>query len=336
MLYKSKMILLSVMLILINLLLIFVEINNVIIVIIIILLNLLTLILFYDIRKSKKPIDYIIEQGKNILNGHLSSRILLKQKGKYSELAIIFNEITEKLQEEIITSKEAEVARKRLLANISHDIRTPLTSILGYVEALRDDLSLDRKEKEKYLKTLVKKAENLKELIDDIFLMARLDAGEFEMDFQPCDLAEITRESLIDFIPEIKKEDIKTEINIPEKSCEIYADYLSVKRLIQNIMKNSLHYGKNGGYIGVRLTSENDGYILYIEDRGSGIKKEDIPYIFERHYIGDRSRNKSSSGTGLGLTIAKKLIERYDGSIKVESIEGEKTVFKIIFPRKKS
>ncbi|MTI60213.1 MAG: HAMP domain-containing histidine kinase [Firmicutes bacterium] len=299
-----------------------------------ILLSIVFIILLYRIIKRKKIYHSILNYLRDILAGNLNRRVYIGDIGIYSEMVVILNQITEKLQEEIITSKEADEARKRLLSNISHDIRTPLTSILGYVEALRDDLALDKEEKEKYLDTLVTKAENLKRLVDEIFQMARLDADDFELNFQLLDLAEIIRECLIDFLPGIKQEGFDMKINIPEDECIIYADRLSVERIIKNILKNSIEYGKDGGFIGVELSPFEKGFILSVWDKGQGIEEKDIPYVFERLYMGEKSRNKSlvGSGSGLGLAIAKKLLEEHGGKIGLESIPGEKTVFKLYFP----
>ncbi len=217
--------------------------------------------LFLTIKRVK-VYNSILKQGRDILQGNLNRRIHISNTDISSKLIIILNEVTEKLQKEIIKGQETEAARKRLLSNISHDIRTPLTSILGYVEALRDDLAIDQDEREKYLDILVSKAENLKILIDEIFQLARLDANDFELDFQRQDLAEIIRESLINFLPRIKQEGLKTVINLPEEDCIINADCLSVERIIENVLKNSIEYGKDGGFIGVKLSEAKGGYTL--------------------------------------------------------------------------
>lgn len=296
------------------------------------LLYIISGILLYQSYMRKNILNSIYNQAQEILKGNIKHRILLKNKGRYSYLALIFNEITEKLQSQVVKNKTAEDSRKRLLSNISHDIRTPLTSILGYVEALKNDLSLDHEERNKYLNILINKSRNLKSLIDEIFQMARLDANDFELDYVIFDLAEITRECLIDFLPEIKRKNFNTEINIPDKDCLIYGDRLSVERIIKNVLKNSIQHGKDGKFIGVKLVAIKRDFILYISDKGSGIKKEDIPYIFERLYTGDKTRNRSLAGSGLGLSIAQKLLEKHGGKISLESVEGEKTTFKLIFP----
>ncbi|HLV10000.1 MAG TPA: HAMP domain-containing sensor histidine kinase [Halanaerobiales bacterium] len=288
--------------------------------------------LLYRIVKRMKKTSSILEQGEEIIGGNLKHRIHLTDAGDYSELIVLINNLADKLQKEIIKNEESREARKRLLSNISHDIRTPLTSILGYVEALRDDLALSDKEKEKYYEIMHARAENLKEIIDEIFLMARIDAGDFEMDFQAQDLAEITRCCLIDFMPVIKKEGLETELIIPEKECLIYADRLAAERIIENVIKNSIEHGINGSFIGIELSAVDKGFLLSVRDKGPGIAEEDISYIFERLYKGDKTRSHSRSGSGLGLGIASRLIEKHRGRISVESVPGEETVFEVYFP----
>ncbi len=315
-----------------NIMLLFFLETTPILLVIIILLITITVILLYRIIKREKIYLLIIDHLGDVSAGNLNRRIHIGNTGIYSELIVILNKITIKLQEEIIKSKEADKARKRLLSNISHDIRTPLTSILGYAEALRDDLALDKGEKEKYLGILINKAINLKKMIDEIFQMARLDADDFELDFQLLDLAEIVRECLIEFLPVIKQEELAMKIEIPDQVCKIYADRLSVERIIENILKNSIEHGKNGGFLGIELSSFEKGFILSIWDKGPGVEEEDIPYVFARLYMGDKSRSKSLTGSGLGLAIAKKLLEEHGGKISLESTPGEKTTFKLFFP----
>jgi signal transduction histidine kinase len=265
--------------------------------------------------------------------GNFRTRLLAKDDCLFDEVVFSINELIEELEKVQIQSVKSQTARKSLLSSISHDIRTPLTSIIGYIDALKDDIATSEDEKQEYLKILSKKAGSLKQLIDEIFDMAKLDADEIPMKEESLDLAEIVRESLIEFLHEIKNNRVELHISIPEKNCLVMADRLSLIRIIRNIIKNALEYGKDGQILGIELMEKANEYQLYIWDQGPGIPKEDLEFVFERMYQGDQSRTPFSKGSGLGLAIAKALVEKNQGKIWVESIPWTKTTFGFSIPR---
>lgn len=289
------------------------------------------LLLFLQI-KQQSILEEIITQGWDIVKRGSNRKILIRSQGILAEIIILLNKILDLYQQEVIKSKLAEESRERLLTNISHDIRTPLTSILGYIEALRDDLAVNKEERDYYFKILINKSKGLKKLVDEIFQLSRLDADESDLNFCINDLAEIIRECLIEFLPVIKKEGFQLQVDIPDGEFPFYSDRLSLERVINNVIQNSLTYGKEGGFLGVKLINSGQKYVLQIQDKGQGIELEDIPYIFDRLYISEKSRKRSFSGTGLGLAIARKLLEKHQGRIEVESIPFEKTTFTLTFP----
>ena len=300
--------------------------------ILVFILNIIFFSLIYLNIRRKRDQRSVIKQAEEILDGNLNKRIYLKNNSHAADFALILNELSEKLQKQKIKNLESEKTRKRFLSNISHDIRTPLTSLLGYVEVLNENKEISDKEKQKYYEILIKKAKNLKNMIDDIFQMARIESNDYDYDFKEIDLAEILRQTILDYLPDIKKEDWEVDIDIPEKECKIYGDKFSVERIIGNIIKNNLEHGQVGAYIGIKLESNQDGYNIFITDKGPGIKKEEIPLIFERKYEGKDAGKYSSLNSGFGLAIADKLIQLHNGFIDVTSKPNSKTVFKMFFP----
>nr|AAD21212.2 BacS [Bacillus licheniformis] len=208
---------------------------------------------------------------KRVADGNLRRRLLAKGGQPFNEIIFSINELIEQLEKVQINAAKSEAARKRLLSNISHDIRTPLTSIIGYVDALKDGVASSEEEKQEYLNILSKKSNSLKQLIDEIFNMAKLDANEVQLKTEFFDLAEVARETLIDFLPELKKHDIDLNVQIPEKKCFVIADRLSLIRVIENIVRNGIHYGKAGKVLGIELTESEHEYQLLIWDQGPGI-----------------------------------------------------------------
>ncbi|WP_142345042.1 sensor histidine kinase [Bacillus toyonensis] len=268
-----------------------------------------------------------------VLNGNLQTRLFTSNDRSLHNIVFSINELIAELEKVRIEAKRYEKSRKQLLSSISHDIRTPLTSIIGYIDALKDGVAASEIEKQEYLKILYMKSNNLKHLVDEIFNMAKLDANEFPLKEEELDFSEVTREVLIDFLPELSKHNIELQILIPESTCPIIADHLSLMRIIGNLIKNAIYYGKDGKTVGIELLETNTEYELLIWDKGPGIPKHDLQNIFERMYRSEQSRISSFGSSGLGLSISKALVERNGGHIWVESIPWKRTTFGFSIPK---
>jgi len=177
-------------------------------IILVFILNIIFFSLIYLNVKRQRDQRSVIKQANEIIDGNLNKRIYIKNDSYTADFAQILNELSEKLQKQKIKNIESEKTRKRFLSNISHDIRTPLTSLLGYVEVLNENKDIGDKEKQRYYEILIRKAKNLKDMIDDIFQMARIESNNYDYDFKEIDLAEILRQTILDYLPDIKKEEI--------------------------------------------------------------------------------------------------------------------------------
>ncbi|MED5049961.1 HAMP domain-containing sensor histidine kinase [Bacillus siamensis] len=293
-----------------------------------------SVILIANYCKFSNDLIQVIHAVKRTLNGNLTTRIFANGTPIFNEMVFSINELIEKLEKIQVETIQTHAARKSLLSSISHDIRTPLTSIIGYLDALKDDIAASEEEKKEYLNIVSKKSNNLKQLIDEIFNMAKLDADEMPLQPDIIDFSEITRELLIEYLPEIKRSELELKINIPERKCLIMADRLSIVRIIENILKNAILYGKEGKegkVLGIELKENDKEFELLIWDRGPGIPKTESEKVFERMYRGDQSRSSGHSGSGLGLSIAKALIEKNQGRVWVDSTPYIKTTFGIAF-----
>ncbi|UFJ40336.1 HAMP domain-containing histidine kinase [Brevibacillus humidisoli] len=270
---------------------------------------------------------------RRAIQGNVNTRLLADHGRWFNEVIFAINELIEQTAKIQVQTVKSEAARKSLLANISHDIRTPVTSIIGYVDALKDGIAISDEERREYLEILSRKALSLKDLIDEIFEMAKLDADDISFKLESLDFAELTRESVIEFLPEMKKQGINLNAAIPDTKCHIVADRLSMLRIIRNLLKNALQHGKDGKVVGVELIETATDYQLSIWDKGAGISEDDLPHVFERMYRTDRSRSSSQGGSGLGLAIAKALVEKNRGAIWVESNPGTRTSFRCSIPK---
>lgn len=270
---------------------------------------------------------------RRAVSGNLKTRLLTNQDKASDELIFSINELVEQLEKIQIQSIKSQKARQRILSGISHDIRTPLTSIIGYIDALKDDIAASEAEKKAYIDIISGKANSLKQLLDEFFHMAKIDADEITFKEEQLDFAEITRQSLIEFLPDLKQERMELKTVIPEEKCIVTADRLSLNRIIVNLIRNAIHYGKEGKQLGVELIETSKDYELVIWDRGPGIAEKDLEHVFESMYRGDQSRNHPYGGSGLGLAIAKALVEKHHGKIWVKSIPWERTAFGFSIPK---
>ncbi|SHE35194.1 His Kinase A (phospho-acceptor) domain-containing protein [Seinonella peptonophila] len=292
-----------------------------------VLLCLILVLLFRHfqlIREIKK----IIKITRGIQTGNLNLRYRLQISQRDIEnLGGELNRLVDYFQNgfERITFLEEE--RKRMIANISHDLRTPLTSLLGYTEALKFDTSLTTEEREDFLRITSEKGNALLVLLQDFFELAKLEADDFELKLQKINLVEIVPEILLSFYPDFVKAEITPIIKLPETPLYAQVDEVCLRRVLNNLLSNALCYGIDGKEIGIALREEESLVWVDVWDRGKGIPAQDIPHIFDRLYTGEASRNSSLQGTGLGLTITKNLVEKQGGRIIVTSAPNEMTVF---------
>ena len=220
--------------------------------------------------------------------------------------------------------RRQEISSKKMLSNISHDIKTPLTVILGYLEIMRlshaDDETLQKVEA---------KAGQVMELINQFFTLAKLEAGDMNIEIGKINLSEVCRESILSFYDILQGKDFAVDISIPENDLFAQGEKGAVDRILFNLISNAVRYGSDGKYIGLTLReSENHVYIDVI-DKGKGIEKEFALSVFERLYTMEDSRNRKIQGNGLGLTIAKNLANQLGGDIFLDSEPNVKTIFTV-------
>jgi signal transduction histidine kinase len=260
---------------------------------------------------------------QRIIDGNVNTRLLINQDKTLNEFVFSVNELIERLDKVQAMSIKSQATRKRILSSISHDIRTPLTSIIGYVDALKDNIAASEDEKQEYLEIIARKSYSLKQLLDELFELAKIDADEMILQI----------ESLIEFLPRLENEGIDLKASIPEEKCPIMADRISLMRIISNLIINAVHYGKEGRVLGFELTEIDNDYHLQIWDQGPGISNDDIEKVFERMYRGDQSRKNLRGSSGLGLSIAKALVEKNQGKIWMESIPWKITKVSFSIPK---
>ena len=281
----------------------------------------------------KKRIQKMNEVLLDIRNGQYNRHIRLNTSNRsFAVLAENLNGLIGDFKESMNRAQYLERVRKQMISNISHDLRTPLTAMLGYIDALQHDSSLTEEERRSYLRILSDKGEFLIRLIHDLFELVKLEETKGPIRQEPLHLNELLKEEVLQLYQPFMEEGIEPELIIPEEPIVVVGDAVSIRRALSNLLVNALQYGKDGREIGIRLWKADNKAWVEIWDRGRGIQPEDLPFVFERLYTGVDSRNTSLQGNGLGLTIAKMLIEQHRGNITVSSEPNRKTAFTFFLP----
>lgn len=289
---------------------------------------IISLIALGFITRNIRRIIFVIREFKN---GNLDARIKLKGRGEFNEFADSFNEMADTIVRNIEDMKTMDNLRRELVANVSHDLRTPLAAVQGYIETIllkSDTLSED--DRKSYLQTILSSTERLKRLVEELFELSKLEARESKPRPEAFSVAELAQDiqQKNQIIAESKNIDLR--LNFPYDLPLVYADIGMMEKVLQNLLDNAFKFTPPGGSVTIRLQNTDDKVIAYVKDSGSGIKKDELKYIFDRYQKG--SGNTSAEGLGLGLAIVKKILEVHNVNINVESAEGVGTTFSFEIP----
>lgn len=269
-----------------------------------------------------------------IENGDLTTRANIPGNDEISALAESFNKMAQKLQAADQRQKELEMLRRDLVAWAGHDLRTPLSSIRLLIEALSDGVVTDPEEIRDYLSHAKKHIDTLSMLVDDLFQISQLDSGSMPLTLEPASISDLISDTLESFSGLAAQKGVNLCGSAEEGVDPISMDVLWMGRAFNNLISNAIRYTPADGEISLTAKSAGDNVIVNISDSGEGILPEDIPHVFERFYRGDKSRNRVSGGAGLGLAIAKGVVEAHQGSVSVQSERLRGTTFTITLPRR--
>lgn len=293
---------------------------------------LLLLLVFILARQYyfHKRIKEMIVVTRSILDGE-KRQIFSTKEDELGTLSYEINQLASMYDKSQIKYENELFVKKQLISNLSHDVRTPLVSVIGYLEAIVEN-RITGEQKDDYIDTAYQKAILLKDQVNQLFEFVQSDANEISLSIDKVDVCELTRQIVIDFLPVIENEGIELNIHIPDDEIFAMVDKDSFVRVVQNVVKNSLTHAIEGKYLGVSLKSDAGCVFIDVADKGNGIGKEHMPYIFERLYKVDNVRSR---GGGLGLAIAKELSNKMNGDVEIlRSIPGD-TVFRIMFEEAK-
>ncbi len=279
--------------------------------------------------RVRTQLSFIKDATDDIKGGNLNRRVLARESDLTKQICYDINEIAMNGQLQLIQQRQSEQAYKRLMTSLSHDVKTPLASLSGYLEAVETGM-VSGDEKEEYIHVAYDKARHLKHFVEALFEWVKLDAKEQVFHFEQCDINELTRSIIADWVPVLESSHFEYEIDIPEAEYTMHIDPNAYTRILNNLLQNTITHS-GGSKVNFRITEEEVQVRITISDNGKGILPADLPHVFERMYQADQSR--SAKGNGLGLSITKELVTAHRGTIFSDSVPGSGAIFTIILPK---
>lgn len=282
-------------------------------------------ILYIQIRRISNPLKEISEAAKTIAGGEFQKRLKINTQDEIEELGASFNHMAESLE-------KIEENRRNLVANISHDLRSPMTSIRGFVEGILDG-TIPEEKHEHYLKVVLEESRRLIKITNDLLELSNMQQGKTEIRKSTFELNEVIRRELISFEKRISEKQLDVSLVIHEEKTHVVSDPVLLERALANLLDNAVKFTPQGGQLSIRTWEENDRVQLEMMNTGTAIDSEELKRIWERFHKGDSSRGEYRTGFGLGLAIVKEIISKLEERIRVES---GKDFVKFIFTIKKA
>ncbi len=273
-------------------------------------------------RRISSPIGVLANAARRLGRGDLSQRVQFQGKGEVKVLAQAFNSMAADLE-------HAEQLRRNLVADVAHELRTPLSNIQGYLEAIRDRVM---KPNAATIRSLNEETALLSRLVDELQELSLAEAGELKLVYQAEDIAKLVKQAVTSWQPHVAAKEISLSLDLPDNLPLVNIDRQRVNQVLHNLLENAVAHTHKGGTINVAAMTQGDWVEVCVSDTGEGIPAEDLPNIFERFYRVDRSRARATGGSGLGLTIAKRMVEAHGGKITVQSELGKGSRFSFTLP----
>ncbi|PKM88890.1 MAG: hypothetical protein CVU87_06425 [Firmicutes bacterium HGW-Firmicutes-12] len=303
-----------------------VDMQNVVGVIVAIVLFYLILLAISTVIYSKitstgivNPLRKLCHSAQRLRDGDYSARVELDLKNEFGELEDIFNAMAGQIEHEISLRKQSEEKRKQLVLDISHDLKNPLASIVGYAEHCLNNPDIPKADLEAYLQIICENSVRANKLITDLFELSKMESSEFVLSKTRIDTSEYLRTIIGKAIPTFDKAGLKYDFEIPEQEIFAMLDTDQMDRVFQNLVANTVQYNPEGTKVTIHLLEQDDGIVMIFKDDGIGIAAEIAKNIFQPFVRGDDSRNSQTGGTGLGLAIVEKTIVAHGGTISLKT-----------------
>ncbi|HVP17996.1 MAG TPA: HAMP domain-containing sensor histidine kinase, partial [Spirochaetia bacterium] len=275
-----------------------------------------------------RPLRSLSEAVRAFEKGELARRVAVHGRDEVAGLGRSFNDMAATIEADMEKLREAERMRKELIGNISHDLRSPLASIRGYLETiLLKDALLSPEERRRFLEISLKNAASLQRLVEELFELVKLDTRQVQLKKEAFQAAELAQDAVLKLKPRADGAGVSLMVDSPRDLPLVRGDIGLVERVLTNLIENALTFTPAGGSVRVALSGEDGAVQVSVTDTGTGIGPDDLPHIFDRFYRADRSRDRSREGAGLGLAIAREIVELHGSALQVESRVNEGTRF---------
>lgn len=267
------------------------------------------------------PLETLVYGVHQIRDGNLDYHIEYNEKDEFEGICSDFNEMAQRLLDSVNARQKDEANRKELIAGISHDLRTPLTSIKAYVEGLETGVASTPETQKRYLDTIKNKANDLEHIVSQLFLFSKLDIGEFPLYLEKVDIGKEISNMAANFTEEYEKKGLIIKLKQNVKDIYVQVDIVQLRNAIINVLENSVKYkNKEQGKMKISCAAGNNYIVIKLEDNGPGVSEEALEKLFDVFYRTDPSRSNPSKGSGLGLSITAKILEQLGGSMRAENV----------------
>ncbi|HDR4726841.1 HAMP domain-containing histidine kinase [Bacillus cereus group sp. Sample62] len=300
----------------------------------IIFIPLSIMFFFFLTRPYLKYFDEISNGIHHLANGDFTNEVRVSSNDEFGYIAREINVASEKLKEAVERGDFAESSKDQLIVNLAHDLRTPLTSVLGYLDLILKDENLTKEQIKHFSTIAFTKSERLESLIDELFEITRMNYGMLQLDKRPIDISELLIQLEEELYPLLEKKGLEARVNM-DSYLPISGDGKLLARVFENLLTNAIRYGYDGKFVDVNGYIESEEVVVQIINYGDSIPEEDLPYLFDMFYTGDKARSEQQGSTGLGLFIAKNIVEQHDGMISAES-NVIRTIFEVRLPKEES
>lgn len=283
------------------------------------------------IKRIVKDMTYISDRIIDIADGKSDEKIIIERQDEIGEIAGRINEMTEQINQLITSERDALQSNKDLIACVAHDLRTPITSVKGYLDLALDTKHYDLEQRQKYVRIAQTKANRLEYLIHDLFNYTKLTSGEITLHRSKIDLVQLVEQMVEEFYPLFQEEELECTTKYNISYLKMNMDGELIARAVQNLLSNAIKYGKDGKHVYVELECLEQEVQIRVTNYGLVIPEESIKHLFDKFYRVERSRNVKTGGTGLGLNIAQEIVHLHGGRIQVTS-GASGTCFTIALP----
>ncbi|GAB5520631.1 MAG: ATP-binding protein [Rhodothermales bacterium] len=271
---------------------------------------------------------------RRFTGGQHDARVAVRSSDEIGQLGTTFNQMADTIVQNMDALKRTDQIRRDLIANVSHDLRSPIASIQGYLETILIKAeSLSKPHLVNYVDTALSSTRKLNTLVGELFELSKLDAKQIEPENESFGLLDLVQDIVQQFEPKAQSAGVTLAAELPEQAPLVFADIRLVDRAISNLIDNAIRHTPAGGEVRIAPFIDGDGVRVQVIDTGVGISAEDLPHIFDRFYRVDKSRNTRTGGAGLGLAITKKIVELHNSTLSVKSALGEGTTFSFMLPR---